>query len=674
MKGTWKDITKEPQKTGLSAPFKFGEAVIGEQFKLEAYKETKNIFSQKNETHKMGEIIVIPKSNKEQKITKVVLFNRGARDVNKANYTDRLIARAYCVGMFNKTINFHLWEDDAKGSGHNPEINKNNRHNRAYPARVNIDGIAEAEISLAADQNVLKQIANKMMMQGDKTEGKYHEFYVTASYDGKILNANQTNVDVVNPDHNKQQPKPTSSPTTGKIPSPSIPKPNTASPPKKDEESLWEKSKNFLIDAVAGIMDKIEKVKSPTVVNSVPTKNTATTCLCREQYKDLIWGEKVSCEFRKKVVEIAKRLGKDPNLLMAGMALETGRTFSPTAGKGTSYVGLIQFGDDAAKSVETTREKLLSMTAIQQLDYVEKYLSKKKDKINTLTDFYLSILMPVDVGKGNQPNHIVFDNQYPLVYKKDGKLTDLSKSRHYGYRQNPSFLHEEGEKKRWEDGGKKKYDGVGKTYIWEIEKSISKFYEEGKQNKSKNFECKKTESPTIKPTIDKGTWNIIITEHYTGSKCTHIEKTPIRNNCRKGKIEVYDHNQKIVLTFNECLLEGVAGEDRMLTNSDVPYGEYQINNSTPFYSSNDENKISYGPNPRLVFEPIKENNDEASKSGRSAIRIHGGRQEGYKVKTLKRTQGCIRVWDDDAKALYDWWIEYRKKNPNIKPGKVTIKK
>ena len=336
------------------------------------------------------------------------------------------------------------------------------------------------------------------------------------------------------------------------------------------------------------------------------------------------------------------------------------------------------------------------MTALEQLDYVEKYLTKKKDKINTLTDFYLSILMPVDVGKGNEPNHIVFDNTYPLVRNKNGQLTDLSKSRHYGYRQNPAFYYEGElhknvkikrsngktesfktlyeEKKTWYENGEKKYDGEGKTYIWEIEKSISKFYEEGKLHKVKAFECVKDKQETASPTLDKGTWNVIITEKYTGTKCTHSEKTAIRDNCRRGKIEVYDHNQKIILTFSDCLLEGIAGEDHMKTNSDVPFGDFQINQTTPFYHSNEDNKKSYGPNPRLVFEPISGNDDEAAKSGRSAIRIHGGRQVGYTIKTLKRTQGCIRVWDDDAKALYDWWVDYSKSNPNVKPGKVTIKK
>lgn len=90
-------------------------------------------------------------------------------------------------------------------------------------------------------------------------------------------------------------------------------------------------------------------------------------------------------------------------------------------------------------------------------------------------------------------------------------------------------------------------------------------------------------------------------------------------------------------------------------------------------------RTAYGPHPRLAFEPIKGLGNEADKSGRSLIRIHGGRQETHNFQTrqnptLLRTQGCIRVWDSDAKKLYDWWIDFKKQNPNIKPGKVIIKK
>lgn len=418
------------------------------------------------------------------------------------------------------------------------------------------------------------------------------------------------------------------------------------------------------------IFNKVLKVDMPD-----KKEKKEENCVCKDY--DLVWGNKVSCEFRKKVIEIAKRLGKDPNLLMAGMALETGKTFFPTAGQGTSYVGLIQFGDSAAESVGTTRSALLKMTAIQQLDYIEKYLEKKKDKINTLTDFYLSILMPVDVGKGNQPNAVVFDNEFPLAYKKDGvTLTDLSKSRHFGYRQNRSFLYEEGESEIVRKGGGKKYDGAGKTYVWEIEKHISYIYNQGKTNKAHVFLCDKDN--VSKSETESGTWNVIVTEKYTEKKCSH-EKA--RNNCRRGTIEVFDHNQKSVLTISDCLLEGWKGEDRMKTDNDTPFGIYQIN-STPFImgSSTGDNRLKYGPNPRLAFEPIKGSGDEADKSKRSAIRIHGGRQEDSKTyvtmsnAVLKRSSGCVRIYDSDAKNLYDWWVEFHKLNPQIKPGKVTIRK
>lgn len=439
-------------------------------------------------------------------------------------------------------------------------------------------------------------------------------------------------------------------------------------------------SKSLKADITSTQIVVAENVTVAKVGDSKPSKreNEKKTCICKEQYADLIWGANVSCEFRKKVVAISKRLGKDPNLLMAAMALETGKTFSPTAGKGTSYIGLIQFGADTAASIGTTQEALLKMTALEQLDYVEKHLIKKKDKLTTLTDFYMSILMPVDVGRGDEPNHIVFDNKYPLAYKKDGKtLTDLSKSRHFGYRQNPAFFFEKGEREHVNKNGKKKYDGEGKTYIWEIEKFLSYIYNEGKNHKAKIFTCEK--GSDSKPVItESGTWNVVITEKYTGDKCEH-EKP--RKNCRRGKIDVYDHNKKIVFTIADCLLEGVAGENRMITNSDAPYGTYSIS-SSPFImgSSSGQKRISYGPNPRLSFEPINGSGDEADKSNRSLIRIHGGRQEDkstYKPlpnPVLKRTQGCIRVYDTDAKKFYDWWVKFHKTNPNVKPGKLKIVK
>ena len=157
-------------------------------------------------------------------------------------------------------------------------------------------------------------------------------------------------------------------------------------------------------------------------------------CLCK-QY-DLIWGAKVSCEFRKKVVEISKRQNFDPNHLMAVMKVETSGTFSPSKielrpnGKYrkdgspkkeyrgltkneilkldenfAGAVGLIQFTPAAINGLNSyykltlTKRKLALMTDLEQLDYVEKYIvmwkdvNKIKNKL-TLADLYLLVFAP----------------------------------------------------------------------------------------------------------------------------------------------------------------------------------------------------------------------------------------------------------------------------------------
>jgi hypothetical protein len=652
---SWSKRT-ENNKTGITVPYTFSQKSLtrkGIRMLVEANGE-KAVLDIKTEKATQGKILHVD-----------LLDNNYNKPARSFAYGDWIIAKVHCVDMELLPVKVTLWEDDG-------DKTKQSTTNVRIETKISdiLNGIGYAKFYLNPSHAWL---ANAKLAKGDKNEGEFHEYYVTAEIFEKISKrVPSKNANVPNLDYKPEAPK-KQTPAEKKGPS------------KKEEKGIA-KSDNKVHDYhEQKVSVKKEIWKDPFIekINSYMTismgdvweSKKSENCVCREY--DLIWGNKVSCDFRKKVIEIAKRLGKDPNLLMAGMALETGKTFFPTAGQGTSYVGLIQFGDSAAESVGTTRSALLKMTAIQQLDYIEKYLEKKKDKINTLTDFYLSILMPVDVGKGNQPNAVVFDNEFPLAYKKDGvTLTDLSKSRHFGYRQNRSFLYEEGESEIVRKGGGKKYDGAGKTYVWEIEKHLSSIYNQGKTNKAHVFLCDKDNVP--KSETESGTWNVIVAEKYTEKKCSH-EKA--RNNCRRGTIEVFDHNQKSVLTISDCLLEGWKGEDRMKTDNDTPFGIYQIN-STPFImgSSTGDNRLKYGPNPRLAFEPIKGSGDEADKSKRSAIRIHGGRQEDSKTyvtmanAVLKRSSGCVRIYDSDAKNLYDWWVEFHKLNPKIKPGKVTIRK
>lgn len=225
--GSWIDITKEGiPKKGSKVEYKFFEPVAGNLFEIRVFEVTQGLLpSTDNASRKLfGKLEVIPTIGKTAQIDKVILFNRGKKDVNKADYRDTLVAQAFCTGLFGKEIEFQLWEDDAAGEGHNPTINKNNKIPRIYKATVNEKGIAEAKISLSADEKIIRQIANKYLMKADTGEGANHEFYVTATHLGKGEKASQVNVLVTNPD---DRPKP----KTDSAKFPATPSSNTTKEP-----------------------------------------------------------------------------------------------------------------------------------------------------------------------------------------------------------------------------------------------------------------------------------------------------------------------------------------------------------------------------------------------------------------------------------------------------------
>lgn len=732
-----------------------------------------------------GEFYIKPQEAEEPKIIRVDILDINGQRLPKGkqlHYTETLIVKAHCVGMFGQKVSFTLWEDDAIGKGHDPVINMMNRINpMPLIGEVDHQGIARVVFRLPS-YTMAVQIANAGLAKGDRSEGNTHEYYVTAELVSKHILVASPNVNVVNPTH---LPDPVKKPKSDEVKSTSA-KPPVNSPhkekinkPKPKEETakfpqspaakkqtdpegkilsveftdgtgktlknaktgdivsikmitqnmkgknvivrIWEEDfsrysndllyektvtlryhtcnvinnikltrqmytksnewgegseREYFIEvehlttsvtskvipvSVDGEHVEVDGNDSVAVIKEKKGENTLN-CICKEQYNDLIWGGKVSCEFRKKVVEICRDLWAKnymvmANNLMACMAWETGESFSPSAkNPKSSATGLIQFMADTAKDLGTTTSALAKMTAVKQLDYVKKYFENIRNKDYEFVDFYLRILFPASMGKPD--DHVVFSLEGEGLNKNDRNYKERIEAYgvNYGFDTNPKYG-----------------NGDGMVTKGEIKKGIQKYIDRGELFKVKVFECHKPDSNSG-VSSETGSWNVIITEHYTGSKCTHIELTPVRNNCRRGKIEVFDHNGKIVFTITDCLMEGVKGENRSKTAADVPYGTYEISKSTPFYSSTASNKISYGPNPRLVFEPIKGSKDEADKSGRSSIRIHGGRQEGYPVKTLKRTEGCIRIYDQDAKEFYNWWVDFNKSNPGVKPGKVIIKK
>ena len=146
----------------------------------------------------------------------------------------------------------------------------------------------------------------------------------------------------------------------------------------------------------------------------------------------IAFGAKVSTEFKHKIVEVAARLKLNVNFLMAAMAFESGETFSASVknAAGSGAVGLIQFMPSTAKLLGTTIDALASMTAVEQLKYVEKYFEPYTGRLQTVEDLYMAILWPAAIGKAE--DYVLFDKvRTPKAYaqnkgldhNKDGKVT-----------------------------------------------------------------------------------------------------------------------------------------------------------------------------------------------------------------------------------------------------------
>lgn len=124
-----------------------------------------------------------------------------------------------------------------------------------------------------------------------------------------------------------------------------------------------------------------------------------------KQFRKL-YGPYVTEEFRKQLLAVAERLGIEADYIMACIALETGRQFSPRIkNPGSSATGLIQFMEQTAKDLGTTTLALTNMGHVEQLAYIERYFNLKARQVGvstskwTLQDVYYSIFSPQTIKK-----------------------------------------------------------------------------------------------------------------------------------------------------------------------------------------------------------------------------------------------------------------------------------
>lgn len=110
--------------------------------------------------------------------------------------------------------------------------------------------------------------------------------------------------------------------------------------------------------------------------------------------------EKTSEAFRAGLVELADRIGIDPDWLSAVMSIES--NYRPDVQNPSSHAtGLIQFLPSTAKALGTSVDALKAMTDAEQLPWVEKYLKPFAGHMKAGEDVYAAVFWPAAVGKGS---------------------------------------------------------------------------------------------------------------------------------------------------------------------------------------------------------------------------------------------------------------------------------
>lgn len=140
----------------------------------------------------------------------------------------------------------------------------------------------------------------------------------------------------------------------------------------------------------------------------------------------MIYENKVSKEFAEKVKEISTALHIQPDWLMMVMYKETGGTFSPSIkNPSSSATGLIQFMSNTSQNMGTTTRALASMSAVEQLGYVYKYLSNFKGRMKSFGDVYLAVFYPQGIGQLDSVKFPkwVYNANRGIDMNKDGVLT-----------------------------------------------------------------------------------------------------------------------------------------------------------------------------------------------------------------------------------------------------------
>lgn len=135
---------------------------------------------------------------------------------------------------------------------------------------------------------------------------------------------------------------------------------------------------------------------------------------------------KVGSEFINRVNLIANQLETDPRFLISVMSFETGDTFDPCARNSRSTAtGLIQFIETTANNLEEgLHARLCTMSAVEQLEYVQKYYESCGDcqgNLDSIEKAYTAVFS----GRVREGNEVIYSspsNEYNANRELDTRL------------------------------------------------------------------------------------------------------------------------------------------------------------------------------------------------------------------------------------------------------------
>ncbi|EJL62015.1 glycosyl hydrolase 108 family protein [Flavobacterium sp. CF136] len=172
--GRWRK-TKENDKKGDKVSYTFLQRSLG--------RKGIRIMATRGEQTARLDIDTHPAD--KPKIDSIDLLDKsGKKPAKPLSYGQTLKARVHCLHMEKRKVFVTLWEDDAKGAGHNKENEKNIIETRWGFVE---DGIADVDF-------LLRPSFAKIATRGGEEKDKIHEYYVTTNFDNEKLASSNVNV------------------------------------------------------------------------------------------------------------------------------------------------------------------------------------------------------------------------------------------------------------------------------------------------------------------------------------------------------------------------------------------------------------------------------------------------------------------------------------------------